>query len=150
MKAFLLVPVALGFLAVLQGVLNRRIAAEIGLASATVINNVVILAAGIALYFFVRWSPHSLPSIFSASNAGWRIPWWIILPGLCGLALVAGIPLSISKMGASSTFILLIGAQIIASLLWDIFIEKRALTLTQSLGAMLVFGGAALTTLKST
>lgn len=142
---FFLVPVVLGGLAVIQGVLNRRLAGGVGLASAAVINNFVLLVAGLSLFAVARWAPQVLPPLFTASNPAWKVPWWIIIPGLCGFGLVTGLPFAISKIGASATFLLLIGAQIIASLLWDMVIEKRQVGMVQLVGALLVLAGAALT-----
>lgn len=144
-SSFVFVPLVLGSLAVLQGVLNRRLAGGIGLASAGVINNVVLLIAGLTLFAVARWAPQVLPPLFTTGSGHWKTPWWILIPGLCGFALVTGLPFAISKIGASTTFLLLIGAQIIASLFWDIAIEKRQVSTAQLGGALLVIVGAALT-----
>lgn len=145
MRTYLFLPVLLGAFAVIQGVLNRKIAGGVGLANATLINNFVLLGLGFLLVAFVRFGPPLLPGLFSAQSESWSTPWWIVIPGLCGFCLVTGLPLAISKIGASTTFILLIGAQIVVSLVWDAAVEKKEIALTQVLGAILVFGGAALT-----
>jgi transporter family-2 protein len=133
--------VLLGMVSVLQAGMNRRIGERTGLVYATLINNAVLLGASIALYFICRiWfrsATTSSPSIGS-------LPLWYLIPGTLGLVLVAGIPYVISQVGALRVFTPLIVFQVAGSLVWDMMLEGRELSLPRVTGAVVTCLGAIL------
>lgn len=149
MSWFVLLPLYLGFVAVLQGGLNRLIGRQWGLAGAVFMNNLVFLAAGLTLFIMARASSHLLPEIFHDKGSFRNIQWWYAVPGLLGFSLVAGIPLAISRLGALKVFVGLVAAQMVASLLWDAMVEQVPLNAYRIAGAVMAAGGALIATLGS-
>lgn len=139
----------LGAIAVLQGALNRTIAGNWGLAPTIVLNNCVILTAGLALFGAVKFYPEFFPEAFRDKAGFTGFSWYYFLPGLCGLALVAGIPYAISKIGAANVFIGIVCAQMVASLAWDKAVEGIPLTWPRVLGACFAVLGALMLRIKS-
>jgi bacterial/archaeal transporter family-2 protein len=143
MQMVLLVPFVLGVAVVLQATLNRQIAAHTGLAVATVLN--MLVAAGCAFAFalwcgvrgdqdgFLRW--HLDLSAFRV--------WWLV-PGIVGFLIVLGLPWSVQRIGALSTFVMLVGAQMLASALWDRFAGGIPLSPSRILGALCTVAGVVL------
>ena len=70
--------------------------------------------------------------------------WWYLIPGLLGCILVFGGPWAISRWGAVHTFILIISAQLLASLFWDMYIETIPVSTLRIVGIMLAWLGAIL------
>ena len=129
---------------VIQGGLNKQIAGQWGLSSTLLVNNFLILLASIAIYYGCKvfpevWSEQLLPR---GSFAAFR--WWYFIPALCGLIIIAGIPLLIPKIGASGVFLALIVGQLIFSIIWDLFVEKIPIPTTRYVGALLTFLGLGL------
>lgn len=135
MRWFTVFPALLGVAAVLQAGLNRQISTHWGLAGATLFNTVVLLGASLALVVLVRIRPELFPSFFTLKGGLGAIRWWWLLPGLCGLALVGGIPWAISRVGAFPVFLGLLGGQMVMSLLWDALVEGHPVTVIRILGA---------------
>lgn len=143
MQMDLVVPFVLGVVAVLQATLNREIAAHTGLAVATTLNMAVatVCALGFAVYCaargeqtgFLQW--HADASAFRA--------WWLV-PGLVGFLIVLGLPWSVQRIGALSTFVALVGAQMLASALWDRYATGIPLTAPRVLGALCTVAGVVL------
>ncbi len=143
MQVDFVVPFVLGIAAVLQATLNRQIATHSGLAAATTLNMAV--AAGCAIAFaawcatrgaadgLMRWSPHL--STFRS--------WWLV-PGIVGFLIVLGLPWSVQRIGALSTFVALVGAQMLTSALWDHFAGSVPLSTTRIAGALCTIAGVAL------
>ena len=142
MRWFSMLPALLGVAAVLQGGLNRQISGHWGLAAAALFNTVVLLIAVCCLLAFARLRPEWLPPFFHLRGSLAELRWWWIFPGLCGLALVAGIPWTISRIGAFPVFLGLLGGQLLMSLAWDAFVEHRPVTLVRLVGAGLALLGA--------
>jgi transporter family-2 protein len=76
------------------------------------------------------------------------VRWWWVLPGSFGFCLVLGLPWAVQQMGALATFVALIGAQMVTSMLWDSYVEGTALSLPRLLGAAFAVAGVALTSWK--
>lgn len=137
----LLIPLGIGCLGVLQNTLNKKIAGSIGLPVALVINNLVLLACSLSLYFFLRWqAADSLPEIFR-SKPGHVGP-TILLPGIFGFLIIATAPWAIERVGATRVFIMVIVAQVITSLLWDYWMESASIAPSRVAGAVIAAVGA--------
>ncbi len=142
MRLFSFLPFLLGVAAVLQGGLNRQISGTLGLPQAALFNTLVLLGAVGALLAWARLHPEALPPLFQL-RPGWaQFRTWWVLPGLCGFALVAGIPWAISRLGAFPVFLGILGGQLVMSLAWDALVEHRPLTLIRLAGAGLALLGA--------
>lgn len=135
MRWFIFLPGILGVMAVIQGGLNRQISGHWGLASATLFNSIVLLVASVGLLIIAKWRPELLPEFFQMKGGFAAFRWWYLIPGLCGLALVAGIPLAMNRLGAFSVFLGLLGGQLVMSLVWDAMVEQRPVTLLRLAGA---------------
>jgi uncharacterized membrane protein YdcZ (DUF606 family) len=145
------IPVVLGLGVVIQGLLNRRIGAAIGLTTAVLINAVVFFALSAiviaASYFKPDWFPAMLkPPAASFREAALSGPsyWLYWIPGFFGFLLVLGVPFSIQQMGPSKTFIILIVAQVVFSLLAERLLFDASFNNMKVIGAMLAVAGAAL------
>jgi uncharacterized membrane protein YdcZ (DUF606 family) len=147
MSSALLVPLALGIMAVAQVTLNGRVAAQSGLAPAAVLNTLVALSLAVC---FAAWCAFRGPStgLYRFHVDVSSMHWWWLLPGCFGFSLVVGMPWAALKLGALATFVALIGAQIVASMMWDGWVDGTALTLPRVLGAAFAVAGVALTTWK--
>ena len=141
MRIAFVVALVLGFFSVLQGGLNRRIASEIDLGRATLLNGLVFV-----LVAFVGWQIGSRLQWFQGSS-GFPFKWWWLIPGTLGAALVLGIPFSIQRIGAVRTFVALIAAQIVFSALWDQLVEHQPVTSLRLIGGGLAILAALCTAL---
>src|SRR4051812_34502384 len=99
MTPMVLVPIALGLAAVIQGSLNRRAAVHIGLPAAVVLTHAVALVCACGLWLWLRSAPASLPSAFLPSQPTGRVELWYLVPGLVGFVFVCGMPLSFTRLG---------------------------------------------------
>ncbi len=140
MKALL--PFAVGVAAVLQGVLNRRVMSEWGLSAAVLLNSLVFLVVSLGLLALARSRPELFPDSFAPSASWSTLAWWFILPGLFGMVIVLGIPWAIDSLGAARVFVGIVAAQMVASLVWDHFMEGVELSLERVGGTVLAVVGA--------
>ena len=145
----LLIPFTLGLIGILQGGINRQVANLVGVAHATLISNLLTVAICVLFYLYVKSFPSHLPEFFRVKSSMTTYRWWFIFPAIFGFMIVAGLPYAISQVGAVKVTIVLIGAQIMAGVVWDIFVEKRPLNTTKTLGLILAFASVILTTLPS-
>lgn len=128
------IPVLLGVLAVLQAGLNRRIADVWGLSGATLLNSLMFFLVALVLYFGdVMTNPKASIHDFK---------FWFAIPGVLGLAIVVGLPLSMSKWGAMNTFLWLIASQIVASAFWDFLVEGEPFSWKKLIGGGVAIAGA--------
>jgi transporter family-2 protein len=134
-------------MAVLQVTLNGRVATQWGLAPAAVLNSIIALALAIG---FAAWCTVRGPSsgLYRVHIDASLVRWWWLLPGCFGFSIVAGMPWAVAKLGALATFVALIGAQMIGSMLWDGWVDGTALTVPRVLGAAFAVAGVALTSWK--
>lgn len=128
----LVVPVLLGVVSVLQAGLNRKIAVGQGLLEAVFINATILFS--LALGSFILFE-RKLPAVQNFS-------WWYCLPGIFGFLLVSGGPWSVARLGASTTFVLLISTQIVMSLVWDLMVEEVSWNSWKISGIIIVWLGA--------
>lgn len=134
MNLALLIPLALGALGILQGTLNKEVSNTIGVAQTTFISSIATLLFCIPLYYTVKFYPQYFPEFFHVKAPFTTYKWWYIFPGLFGVFIVAGLPLAFSKLGAVKVTVGLIAAQMIASVLWDTFIDKLPMAWPKLLG----------------
>ncbi len=144
----LLIPLCLGMIGILQGGLNRQIANSIGVAQATLISNFVTVLICISFYLIVKTWPAFFPEFFKVKAPLTTYQWWYIFPAIFGFMIVAGLPYAISEIGAIKVTILLIVAQMMTSVLWDIFVEKIPMTTMKTLGMIAAMVSVALITLS--
>lgn len=142
MRLATLLPLLLGFAAVLQGGLNRQIASAIGLSQAALLNSLVLMLATGGLVLWTRYQPQDLPPFFHLKPGLPGLSWWWLLPGLLGIGLVTGIPWAIARLGAFPVFLGILTGQLVLSVVWDAVVEQRPMTLVRLLGAALAMVGA--------
>ncbi|MCC7442105.1 MAG: DMT family transporter [Bdellovibrionales bacterium] len=138
------VTAALGGLTILQAGLNRMIGSRWGLVPAVFLNSLVLILAASAVYGIAVARPDLFPPLFQDRGGFRSFSWWYLLPGLCGLCLVMGIPWAIGRAGATPVFVTLVAAQMVASLAWDRMVEGQPLSPPRLLGAALAIAGALL------
>lgn len=148
MHPAIVVPFALGLLAVVQVGLNKRIAAVIGLMPATLLNAGILLAVAGVIWLYARGLRPAGEWTVGNGSLG-QFAWWWVVPGLCGLALVAGMPWAVKRVGALQVFVLLVATQMVFSLVWDHFVEDVAVTAPRVIGAALAIAGAFVSTIRS-
>lgn len=149
MNAALLVPFALGCFAVLQVALNKRIAAVMGLTQAVILNAGVLLVVAILFWLYARGARQDFGAWMSGAGGFGDFKLWWIIPGLCGLTLVAGMPWAVQRVGALQAFVVLVAAQMLFSIAWDHWVEDVAVSAPRVIGAGLAIIGAAVTTLRA-
>lgn len=139
----LAIPFVLGIAAVAQATLNKEIAQGTGLAAATALNMAVAaaLAFAFALWCALRGEAAG-PMRWSVDASAFRA-WWLV-PGLVGFLIVLGLPWSVQRVGALSTFVALVGAQMLASALWDHFAGGIPLSAGRIGGAVCTVAGVVL------
>lgn len=143
MQMELVVPLVLGVAAVVQATLNKEIAAHTGLAAACTLNMMVAVACAFTFAVFcamrgqtngfLRWNPDLGPFRY----------WWLV-PGIVGFAIVLGLPWAVQRIGALSTFVVLVGAQMLASALWDRCVGGIPLSTARVVGACCTVAGVVL------
>ena len=142
MNAWMLLPPLLGAAVLCQAILNRQFGESLGLATAVLINATVFFAASALLWAGTRLMPDIFPSFLKPGTGAFNATATLIVPGLCGFLLVLGAPWALQKVGPSKTFVLLVGAQIVLSVLADKWIFDLDLAWTKWAGASLVLAGA--------
>ncbi len=135
MRWFIFLPGMLGVVAVLQGGLNRQISGQWGLSGAALFNTLVLLIATVSLFMVAKARPDLLPEFFRPRGSFQAFQWWYLIPGLCGMALVVGIPFAIHRLGAFPVFLGILGGQLVMSLIWDAMMEHRPVTALRLAGA---------------
>ena len=141
-KIEFLLPVALGAGVLLQSTINRQMAEPYGLATAVLINAAVFFAFSLFFFYFAQYSTGIVPEFFKPKLQNFDFRWFYLLPGIFGFSLVFGLPWSIRTLGAAPSFVLLVAAQILGSLLLDIFYFHNLVNQYKILGALLTLCGA--------
>ena len=119
-----LMPILAGVCVVLQGGWNRQLGPQLGLAGALFANSVVFLLGAALVLLLVRMAPERWPEFLRVPlqpGSPWQ--WRAVLPGICGLVIVLGIPWGITQLGALRVMILVVAAQLVAGLIWDALVE---------------------------
>jgi bacterial/archaeal transporter family-2 protein len=151
MRLISLVPLLCGLAVVAQAGLNRRFAGQWGLLSAVLMNMVVATVTTFGVYMVARSVPGFWPEAAAPGGQvrlfdGFTV--WHLLPGLCGVLIVIGMPWAIGRLGAVQSALLLMAAQLLTSLVWDAMVEGRPATLARVVGSALAFAGAAIAVWK--
>lgn len=137
-------PLLIGGFGVLQNTLNKKIAENIGIPLALIINNLVLLSASLLFFFLLKLLPsESVPPLFQQKSGLSTVGWKILLPGMLGFFIICTAPYAIEKVGATKVFIGIIVAQIVVSMLWDYF-DSFPITTMRIIGALLALFGAIL------
>lgn len=135
----ILLPIGLGIVGILQGAINRQVSTYIGVAQATLITNVATVFICMAFYLFAKHYSASLPPLFQLKAPITTYKWWFIFPPIFGFLIVAGMPYAISELGAVKVTVGLIAAQMVTSVLWDIFVEDINLNFMKIAGIIFAF-----------
>jgi bacterial/archaeal transporter family-2 protein len=149
MTPALLVPFALGCFAVVQVALNKRIAATMGLTQAVILNAGVLLVVAVAFWLYARFARQDVGEWMSGTGGLADFKLWWIIPGLCGLTLVAGLPWAVQRVGALQAFVVLVAAQMLFGIAWDHFVEGVGVSAPRVIGAGLAIVGAAVTAIRA-
>lgn len=129
-----LIPLTIGAVGILQGSLNSKMSGQIGLAQSILLGNVIIVFISIAFYLWARQSPTTFPEFVQVKASLFTWKWWYIFPAIFGMTVVTGLPFAIFQLGAVKVTVFLIAAQMVASVLWDLGVEKMPMTTMKSLG----------------
>jgi len=140
---YVAVAVLLGFVAVLQVTINRHIALRWGLAGAVLLN-ALVLTLGAITFFAVTRARGVYGFVLREGAVLSDARWWWALPGLFGLSLVALLPWAANQIGFQRVFVGLVAAQMVGSLLWDLFVERIPVTVPRGFGAVLAVASVAL------
>lgn len=134
MNLYYIAPLLIGMFGILQGALVREMSMQIGLSQSLLYINGIIIVMTLSFFFLVKNSPESFPLFIQlkAPMNYWR--WWYVFPAIMGFSVVAGLPLAIYKLGAVKVTVCLIAAQMLTSILWDLFVEKIPVNATKGLG----------------
>ena len=136
MNLVILLPLAIGAIAVLQATINRQIAGQWGLAPAALLNTSIALLCTLGLLgYCLATAPRAGLLRVAFEPASFR-PWWL-LPGAFGFVIVVGLPGAVGRAGALPTFVAMVAAQMLASALWDRFALGVAWDTSRVLGAVL-------------
>lgn len=126
------VSIGIGLVTVLQAGLNRTVAAKWGLPAAIAINSFLLFLYSLAYWYFCQRA---------GELSGFRFQWWYLVPPLCGLIIITGIPWAIPQIGALRVFLYLVVGQMVGSLAWDFFIEQLEMDAYRLTGAGLSIAG---------
>lgn len=145
---FLFIPVLLGVIGLLQGGLNKEIGQIIGVAQATLVGMIITLIIAIIFFYVVKMFPNSVAPIYhiKAPFLTWR--WYFIIPGILGFLIVSLLPWAFFELGAVKTTILIVAAQMIFSVYWDLSIEKLPINSYKIIGMIFVFIGTVFIVLR--
>ena len=137
MNTAIILTLILGVIGIFQGGLNRQMATYMGVVQAVFLGNIITTAIAFIVFLWVRHYPSLFPAFFHIRSSLLDLKWWYVFPGIFGFFIVAGLPFVIYKIGAVKVTILLVVAQIVASVLWDLVVEKIPLNGLKVLGLSL-------------
>lgn len=142
---YVIVPVIIGFIGILQGSLNRLMTQDIGLTWMALLGNFVTLTVCVCFYFFAKANPELFPDFVRLKE--FHFKWWYLIPGVFGFLFVLGLPIGIYQIGAVKTTVGLIAAQMVTSVMWDLFIENIPMSVPKGIGILMAIGSVLLITL---
>ncbi len=137
-------PAILGVVVVLQAGLNKKISANWGITSAVLLNAIVFFVIAAVFFAVALWRGDLFSANMKPSVDLKTFSLWYLIPGALGCVLVFGGPMAIMRWGAVHTFILIISAQLLASLIWDWKIEALPVSPMRIAGISLAWIGAVL------
>jgi len=141
---YLSLPIIVGSIVVIQGGMNRELAASWGLPGMMLLNSVMYLLASLGFFLVARFQLFPLSPVFKDKNSFESFSLWFLLPGAFGFIIVLGVPMAIAKFDTLKVFICLVAAQMITSLLWDKFVDGIDLSFTRILAAAVTLVGASI------
>ncbi len=124
-----------GLAIVVQGGINARLGQQHSLWLLVTIGNAVAALGSGAAWLWLR---RSGPMVAELQ----RVPWLVLVPSVAGIAIVAGMPAAIARVGVGRAVVLVIAVQLVAGLLWDRFGVGGALSAQRLAGAALVMLGS--------
>lgn len=135
----IVLPLIIGCFGILQGTMNRLVSNYIGVSQASLITNLGSLIICIIFYYFVKSYSQLFPDLYQIKAPLTTYKWWFLFPPLFGFIIIAGIPFAIAKLGAVKVTVGLIAAQMVTSVVWDIFVEDISLNLLKVIGIFFAF-----------
>jgi transporter family-2 protein len=132
-------PLFIGCFGILQGAINRVVSTHIGVAQAALLTNVGSTIICVFFYLFARAYSNLLPEFYQVKAPLTTFKWWFIFPPMLGFMIIAGIPFSIAKLGAVKVTVGLIAAQMITSVVWDLWVEGVTINLMKFIGIVFAF-----------
>lgn len=144
MRWMMIVPVLVGAATVIQGGLNAIVSERWGLAATVLFNNAVIVLLSVGLWGAVYLAPSAFPDFFTDRGAWSAFRWWWLIPAVCGLIIVGGIPWAMAKLGALPVLVGIVAAQMIGGLIWDAVVAGEPVSWMRVAGAALAVGGVTL------
>lgn len=144
-----LIPLFLGAGGVLQAGLNRQLARESGLSLAVLLNGALLTAVAALVALVSYRYPQLFPAYLPPRWEALALRWWLVVPALCGVALLIGIPALIPKLGATGVFLCIVVGQMLFSLLWDQQVERLPLDPRRIAGVGLALAGLLLASWRS-
>ncbi|MBH1988828.1 MAG: DMT family transporter [Myxococcaceae bacterium] len=138
---YLIAPVFIGFMSVLQIGLNKQLGQQYGLSLVLGINALMILLTSGLLFFATLFFASRFGPFLAGDGSTVSFKLWHLLPGLFGFSVIFGLPYCMNHVGALPVFIIFVTAQTIASMLWDLGVEKMPFVATKLLGAIIALIG---------
>jgi transporter family-2 protein len=135
----ILLPLMLGCIGILQGTINREVSNHVGVSQAVLITNVGSILFCTGFYFFVKAFSTKVPDMFHIKAPLTYFRWWFIFPALMGFLIVSGMPYAISELGAVKVTVGLIAAQMVTSVIWDLYVDNIELNLLKGIGIIFAF-----------
>ena len=149
MNPFFLLPILAGIAVVAQAGVNRQVAGQWGLATMVVVNSVVVLVLALVFFAAVKLRPEAFPEFLRVPvDPGHVAAWRIFLPGLMGITIVMGLPWAFSRLGALEVILTVLVAQVVASMLWDRWVDRIPVEPLRVIGALIALGGTMLASWK--
>jgi|GEM_PF-2689276 len=137
-----------GVFGVLQAGMNKEIADHLGFTASLLFNGFFFLGFNLLFFALVWIKPQAVSPDFAIHWGFSEFKWWWIVPGFLGFALVMGLAVGVSRIGATQTFVISVAAQILASIAWDIYSgSTQPITTLRIAGAGIAVIGAVLSTL---
>ena len=131
----LFLTVLVGVSIVVQGSVNAQLLRSSNLWLLLTIGNVVCLVSTLVAYL-------ASPARGSVWTELSRVPMSAVIPSLCGLAITAGMPIAIGRIGVFTSVVMVVAVQMFASLGWSVFAMGAPVSTARVAGAALVFGGS--------